>query len=29
LENYEKTIINNLTSKISDNIMFSISKINE
>jgi len=29
LENYEITIINNLTSEISDNIMFSISRINE
>tara|TARA_Y100000996_G_scaffold386233_1_gene344112 strand:- start:488 stop:946 length:459 start_codon:yes stop_codon:yes gene_type:complete len=29
LENYEKTIINNLISEISDNIMLSISKINE
>ena len=29
LENYEKTIINNLTSEISENIMLSISKISE
>tara|TARA_Y100000741_G_scaffold363400_1_gene351565 strand:- start:212 stop:670 length:459 start_codon:yes stop_codon:yes gene_type:complete len=29
LENYEKTIINNLISEISDNIILSISKINE
>ena len=29
LENYEKTIINNLVSEISENIMLSISKINE
>jgi len=29
LENYEITIINNLTSEISENIMFSISRINE
>ena len=29
LENYEKTIINNLVSEISDNIMLSISKISE
>ena len=29
LENYEKTIINNLVSEISDNIMFSISRISE
>jgi len=29
LKNYETTIINNLTSEISDNIMFSISRINE
>ena len=29
LENYEKTIINNLISEISDNIMLSISKISE
>ena len=29
LENYEKTIINNLVSEISDNIMLSISKVSE
>ena len=29
LENYEKTIINNLVSEISENIMLSISKISE
>ncbi len=29
LENYEKNIINNLSTNISDNIIFSISKINE
>ena len=29
LESYEKTIIDNLVSEISDNIMLSISKINE
>ena len=29
LKNYEMTIINNLTSEISENIMFSISRINE
>jgi len=29
MENYEKTIINNLSTNISDNIILSISKINE
>ena len=29
LENYEKTIINNLVSEISDNMMLSISKVSE
>ena len=29
LESYEKTIIDNLVSKISENIIFSISKITE
>ena len=29
LENYEKTIMNNLVSEISDNIMLSISKVSE
>ena len=29
LENYEKTIINNLATDISDKIIFSISKVNE